>query len=546
MKNFIVNFSRLKLLLLLAFIGLTCAITIAEIGAEPAVEPTIEPSVEPAVEPTIEPSAEPAAEPGEVAISSLKERMQKRISVEFRNTAIEDALMLMADQADVDIVKSPTVTGSVTVKLTDVPLKEALDNILAAHGYRYVADKNMIRVASADEITQVAERILSRIYRITYADVKEVESALRKFLSKQGSLTSVRGTSNIIVTDTESQVKAMDEFISEIDRITPQILVEARIYDVTSTEGFDIGAEWEAGRNTDVTDITRENTHTRTDTADSGENYYEREQVWDAVTSTYTTDETTWNYEDPTTSYATTDTDTITKESTGRRSKPFVTGTFDKETGGTITFGLLNDAVDIELALNILHTQVSAKLLANPRILVLDNETAEFKIVSEIPYTEQSSTSSGGSMTSTRFKNVGVELTVTPHVTRDGMVRLDITPVFSVVSELGEILIGGRAVPTVDKREVDTKALVKDGQTVVIGGLRKREVSQDIRKIPVLGDMPLLGGLFRDESESIETSELLIFITPRIIVEPTLSPREQKQLRDTEFPTPKKPRLRLD
>jgi len=150
--------------------------------------------------------------------SDLEKRLKRKISVEFRNTPIEDALMLMAELADVDIVKSPAVTGSVTVKLTDVPLGEALDNILAAHGYGYAADKNMIRVAKADEISQMAERIISRIYRIRYANVKEVESALRKFISKKGSISSVPSKSNIIVTDTESQIKAIDEFIEEVDR----------------------------------------------------------------------------------------------------------------------------------------------------------------------------------------------------------------------------------------------------------------------------------------------------------------------------------------
>jgi type II secretory pathway component GspD/PulD (secretin) len=173
---------------------------------------------------------------------------------------------------------------------------------------------------------------------------------------------------------------------------------------------------------------------------------------------------------------------------------------------------------------------------------VLDNETAEFKIISEIPYTEQSTTSSGGSMTSTQFKDVGVELKVTPHVTRDGMVRLHIIPEFSVVSKLGSIIPnsgGTRGVPTIDARKADTKALVKDGQTVVLGGLRKRTVSQNISKIPILGDIPLLGGVFSEVSEEVETNELIIFITPKIVIEPTLSANESKGLEATEFGGPK-------
>ncbi len=151
--------------------------------------------------------------------NDLEKQLKRKISVEFRNTPIEDALALMADQADVNIVKSPAVTGSVTVKLTNVPLKEALDNILAAHGYGYVADKSMIRVALASEIDQVAERIVSKIYRIRYTNVKEVESALRRFISRYGSLSSVPSKSNIIVTDTESHIKAIDKIIEEVDRV---------------------------------------------------------------------------------------------------------------------------------------------------------------------------------------------------------------------------------------------------------------------------------------------------------------------------------------
>ena len=121
------------------------------------------------------------------------------------------------------------------------------------------------------------------------------------------------------------------------------------------------------------------------------------------------------------------------------------------------------------------------------------------------------------------------------------MIRLHIMPSFSVVSELGDIVPGAgvRSVPTIDTREIDTKALVKDGQTVVLGGLRKREVSQDISKIPFFGDVPLIGKLFTDTSESVETNELLIFITPRIVVDQTLSPNELNRLGATDFPSPR-------
>lgn len=483
----------LKFLAILAFVMAACAVAVAENGNE-------------------------GLERKEV-LTTLEQRMLKTISVDFRNTPIEDVIRIMAEQADVDIIKSPNVIGNVTATLTNVPLEEALDNILAAHGYAYVIGKNMIRIAPADEITQKAESLDDKIYTITYADVTEVEKALQKFISKRGSISSNIGTSNLIVSDTENKIKAIDKFIAEIDRITPQILVEARIYDVTSTEGFDIGAEWDAGRNNPITTI-------------------DIDEVTTTATGVRTLDTTT---KDTSTAWQDIDAGSAMSTYTYKKSKPFVGGSFDEDTAGTIRLGLL-DTVNVDIALNILRTEVGAKLLANPRILVLDNETAEFEIISEIPYTEQSTTSQGGAMTSTKFKKVGVELQVTPHITRDGMVRLHIVPEFSVVSELGSIIpnTGGlRGVPTIDNRKVDTKALVEDGQTVVLGGLRKREVSQEITKVPFLGDIPLLGGLFMDVEESVETNELIIFITPRIVIKPTLSQDELKGLEATEFSSPK-------
>jgi len=166
---------------------------------------------------------------------------------------------------------------------------------------------------------------------------------------------------------------------------------------------------------------------------------------------------------------------------------------------------------------------------------VLDNETASFDIVTEEPYVER--TVSGGTITETvKFKPVGVKLTVTPHVTREGMLRLHILPEFGVLVE--RVTISASDVPVVDTRKVDTIALVQDGQTVVLGGMRKKGVSKEKNKIPLLGDLPLLGGLFRFEGEDTAITELVVFITPRIITQPVLSLDEQNALEETIFGPP--------
>ncbi len=453
------KFKLLKFVVLCAFVTAGCAMAFAGTGRD-------------------------NTEKNEV-LTDLERRMQKEISIDFRNTPIEDVLRIIAEQADVDIVKSPKVVGNVTATLTEVPLQEVLDNILISHGYDYVAGRNMIRIAPIDEITEKDERLVSKVYRISYADVTEVEKSLKKFISGRGSLSASRGTSNIIVTDTESKIKAIDAFIVEIDRITPQVLVEVRIYDITSQDKLDLGIEWELGQNT------------------------------------------TYN-------------GAVGNNPTGGERFPFATGGFFGNTGktgsgtiGALRMGLLNGNIDIDVLIRAEQEISNAKLLANPRILVLDNEHALFDIVREIPYTEQSSTSAGGEMTSTKFKEVGVKLEVTPHVTRDGMVRLHIIPEFGVVVSTG---VGG--VPTVDTRKVNTIALVKDGQTVVLGGMRKKAVAKQLNKIPLLGDLPLIGGLFRFEGEDTTITELVVFITPRIITTPVLSPAEAQHYEATKFEGP--------
>ncbi|MHC4570936.1 MAG: secretin N-terminal domain-containing protein [Planctomycetota bacterium] len=459
-----------KFLVVLAFVMAACAVTIAENTVAENGSEDLENLMDKEI------------------LTGLEQRMLKRISIDFRNTPIEDVIRIMAEQADVDIIKSPKVIGNVTATLTNVPLEEALDNILASHSYGYVTGKNMIRIAPLDEIAQKAESLDSKIYHITYADVEQVEKALEKFVSKRGSLSANKGTSHIIVTDTESNIKAIDTFIGEVDRITPQILVEVRIYDIISRDRFDLGILWQAGQNTDFS---------------AGG---------------------------------------IGNNPTGETS-PFSTGTWLTETAktadttiGALRFGWLNSNLDIDILLRAEQENVDAKLLANPRILVLDNEKALFDIVTEHPYIER--TISGETIVETvKFKEVGVKLQVKPHVTRDGMVRLHIIPEFGVVVQAASAETSN--VPVVDTRTVNTIALVESGQTVVLGGLRKKDVSKQVDKVPLLGDLPLIGGLFRFTAEDTAVNELVVFITPQIIEEPLLSENEKRAYEVTEFKGPK-------
>ncbi len=435
---------------------------------------------------------------GKKGLPDLEQRMQKRVFVDHNDVSIDTVIRQLAEQADLDIIVSPKVIGNVTVTFTNVPLEEALSNILAVHDCTYVLTENIMRIITSAEMVEKVEPILTKTYEIVYADAEQVVTALDKFKSTQGSVSSIKGTSYIIVTDTESKIREISALLNKIDCITPQILVEVRIYDITSRDKLDLGIDWYAGRRTNWGSVS---------------------QLDDDITvsmgggSTYVHSRT-----DP----------SILGGFTGSGA-----GKTDTATLGYLSLGLLTKSIDIDVLLKAEQEITEAKLLANPRILVLDNETALFDIIREIPYKEVSTTGGSTAMETIKFKEVGVKLVVTPHVTRNGMIRLHLQPEFGVH-------VGGTDPPAVDTRKVDTTALIKDGQTVVLGGMRKKNVSKQINKIPLLGDIPLIGGLFRFKGEDTSVTELIVFITPRIVPqEPVLSLDEELALEETRFSRPK-------
>jgi type IV pilus assembly protein PilQ len=503
-----------------------------------------------------------SASDGNDVPKSAQQRLQTLITYTCEDKPIDQVLLDLAELAKIDIVKSPKVTGNVTAKLTNVPLREALTNILAANDYTYVATDNMIRVVPISEVTLAKEQLVHKVYKVTYADVNQVTAALKNFVSDKGKVACNKGTGHIVVTDLEERIRAIDQFIAELDYQTSQVLVEVRIYDITSKEGFELGTQWRAARNVPLKTTEHTQNITNSDSPSELATTETKEQTKPTKQTTTTQSMSQFgpNWKQALTEEelgsevtTTTTVQQLEKESydekskqsyTTRRRKPFVGGSYDSVEGGALTFSLLDDAVDLEVALNILRTRENAKLIANPHVLVLDNETANFQIIREIPYTEMTQTNAGRLITSTVFKPVGLKLRVTPHVARNDMLRLHVNPEFNILVSQDK-----NGVPTVDTREADTITLVKDGQTVAIGGLRKRQTSKYVSKIPGLGDMPLVGGLFRSESEVEEINELIVFITTRIISQPDQIKAEPNDIAKAQIPatldanTPTQPTL---
>ncbi len=444
--------------------------------------------------------AEPAGK--EKVLTDLERRMQKVISIDVNEVPIGTVMRQLADQADVDLIMSPLVTGKVTVSLTDVPLGEALQSILDVHGAAYVPGENVIRIIPSDQIPEIEERLVTETFQIVHEDVAKVAEALEKFKSRDGSVSYVEGTSFVIVTDTESKIRDIGNLLNKIDAVTRQVLVEVRIYDITSKDNFDLGIEWSAGRRTNGSSIS---------SPASGDDIV----VSQGGNDTYVNSRT-----DP----------SLTAGFTGASDKTADT------TDGFLRFGILNRHVEIDALLRAEQEDINAKLLANPRILVVDNKEAVFDIVTEHPYIERTISSAGITET-VKFKNVGVKLTVMPHITTNNALRMHIQPEFSVLVE--RVTVSSSNVPVVDTRKFDTTAVVNDTQTVVLGGLRKKDTTQQTNKVPLLSDVPLLGNLFKFEGEATVVNELVIFITPYIKTELKLSESESDAYEETKFGGPR-------
>ena len=480
MKNLKSKSLILRLLIILIFICYGCIAAFAQ-GADE----------KPATEQTSEETEQP---------SELDIRMQKNVSIDVSDVPIELVIKQLADQVNVDFIMSPNVTGNVTVTLTDVTVEEALQSILDVHGCAFIKGKNIVRIMSREELPVLNERLVTQTFEIIYADIEQVTDAIEKFLSSQGKVSYVKGTSYLIVTDTEPKVREIAKLIEKIDRITDQVLVEVRIYDITCKDNLDLGIDWYASRRTNFNG-----------------GYFSDSDI------------------------------TVSKDGSATyidsRTDPAIVGTFSGGTSktadntmGYLRFGILNKNLDLDAQLRAEKENIDAKLLANPRILVLDNETAVFDIVTEHPYVER--TINGSNITETvKFKNVGTKLQVTPQVARDGKLRLHIMPEFGIV--VGSVQVSSSTVPIVDTRKVDTTALVDDGQAVVLGGLRKKETTKQVNKVPVLGDIPILGNLFKFTGETTNVSELVVFITPRIVTEPIMTDDEQNAFDSTIFSGPK-------
>ncbi|WP_236012421.1 type IV pilus secretin PilQ [Marinobacter mangrovi] len=408
----------------------------------------------------------------------------EKLSLNFQDIEVRSVLQLIADFTGLNLVASDTVSGSITLRLQNVPWDQALDLILKTKGLDKRQIGNVLLVAPADEIAarermeletskQIAELAPVRldIIQVNYAKAADIVTLIKadeELISDRGFVSSDPRTNTISVRETADKLEQIRRLVSTWDVPVRQVLIEARIVRASTDLAEELGVQWGVeGRGN----------------ANGGNNNV-------VVGGTQSG---------------------ISNISSGSLTLPADSLNVNlgaaQSNASSIAFGYIGTDFLVDLELSAYASDGQAEIVAQPKVVTADRQTARIKSGEEIPYQEASSSGA----TSVSFKEAVLSLEVTPQITPDDKIIMDLAV---NQDSRGEETDG---VPSIDTNEVTTQVLVRNGETVVLGGIFQSQKSTTITKTPFLGDIPYLGALFRNKSVVDERSELLVFITPKIL-----------------------------
>ncbi|HBG93093.1 MAG: hypothetical protein A2X54_08710 [Nitrospirae bacterium GWF2_44_13] len=404
--------------------------------------------------------------------SSLNEKGAP-ISMELRDVELSDVLRALGQEHGINIIIDEKVTGKVTVSLRNVPLWDAIDSILKGKGFAYIKDGNVVRVISSG----ADEDLATYTATVNYANAKDIEGIITKVLSKRGSIASDPKSNMVVIRDIPSAIERVTQLLKQVDVKTKQIMIEAKIVEVSTNASRELGIQWGAQ-------------YTRGDVTVKGV---------DTTTSSTTTGTTTGGL----------------TGSTGISGNPFsvnLPAAVGLGSGGVIGIGILAKNAILDLQISALETQGNARTLSNPKIMVLDNQEAYIKSGTGILV---ATTQQSGATPTYTEKEATLQLKVTPRVINDDQISLKILTSRDSFDFSRSVL----GTPPKNTRETQTNLIVKNGETIVIGGIYTETDSESEGGIPLLSRIPLIGWLFKKETKTKDKTELLIFITPRIKVD---------------------------
>ncbi|MBV6872054.1 type IV pilus secretin PilQ [Xanthomonas euvesicatoria] len=439
------------------------------------------------------------------------------VTFNFQDVPVRTVLQLIAEESNLNIVASDTVQGNVTLRLMNVPWDQALDIVLRAKGLDKRRDGGVVWVAPQPELAKFEqdkedariaienrEDLITDYVQINYHNAGAIFKALTEakgigggggsggqggqgggagqdngFLSPRGRLVADDRTNTLMISDIPKKVAQMRELISHIDRPVDQVLIESRIVIATDTFARDLGARFgiagrqQYGGNTGVI---------------SGSTSNNVSIINDGIHNV----PAGLNFNLP-------------------------AGTFTTSAAGSIAYTLLGRNFALDMELSAMQEEGRGEVVSNPRIVTANQREGVIKQGREIGYVTISGAGAGGqAQANVQFKEVLLELKVTPTITNDNRVFLNMNVKKDEVARF-IVLDGYGTVPEINRREVNTAVLVGDGETVVIGGVYEFNDRESIAKVPFLGDIPFLGNLFKKRGRSKEKAELLVFVTPKVL-----------------------------
>ncbi|QNF17561.1 type IV pilus secretin PilQ family protein [Aeromonas jandaei] len=427
------------------------------------------------------------------AATGSKQYQGKPISLNFQDIPVRTVLQLIADFNNLNLVTTDSVSGNITLRLDGVPWEQALDIILKVRGLDKRLDNNILLVAPADEIAtrekqqlesrnQVADLapLYTEYLQINYAKASEVAALLSsqstKLLSSRGAVSVDERTNVLVVKDTAEVISNIKRMLDILDIPVKQVVIEARM--VTIDDGFDeaLGVRW---------GVTKNDGHGNS---------------------------TSGSIEGNDTSGNNNGTSTITRPTTDDRMNVNLPVT---NAAGTLAFQVarLADGTLLDLELSALEKESKAEIIASPRVTTANQKPALIEQGTEIPYVESSSSGA----TSVTFKKAVLSLKVTPQITPDNRVILDLTVTQDTKGET--VPTGTGDAVSINAQSITTQVLVNNGETLVLGGIYQQTIKSDVTKVPLLGDIPGLGALFRKTTSENKKRELLIFVTPKIVTD---------------------------
>lgn len=415
----------------------------------------------------------------------------ERLSLNFQSIEVRAVLQLIADFTNMNLVTSDTVKGSLTLRLQNVPWDQALDIILKTKGLDMRKTDNVVYVGPADEIAarekqdlearrqiQELEPLYSEMVQVNYARASDIATLLKadknSVLSSRGSVTIDSRTNTLLVQDTADKLVQVRKLVTTLDIPVKQVLIESRIVIANSDFGKDLGARF---------GISRDSAGDAIGASSSG-NVGVTSGTIGATTQLLNNE-------------------TLTSPGRLNVNLPVAAP------AGSIAFGLaklpMGTLVDLELS--AMQTEGKGEVISTPRVITSNQKEALIEQGVEIPYQEASSSGA----TSVSFKKATLSLRVTPQITPDDRVIMDLKV---NKDSVGTVYNG---VPSINTREVNTQVLVQNGETVVLGGVYEQSKNDGVTKVPFFGDLPLVGALFRSTTKTDNKEELLIFITPKIV-----------------------------